>query len=358
MAASAAMQAGSSIYGAKKAEDAGEVDTNELFRPFVNPYADPAYNASLTGILSMLGAPDTTSTIQASPFQQVLNQMNVSGGLREEDARDVRGAMAVAQAITQQMAAQGVTDPGVVWNAIESNVRGGFGDNGSRIVNQMISAIGAGGFSGPADLVQRQMAFAQQASDYQSQLDAIRPTVQAGRMAALENIARLMQDFPSYTKGDIDAASQTERQRMRESVLQAANVGGFNPAAGLAEVERDPNPILNAVALLSGANSIGVNSLAALNAGLLDPIQAATSLSNVGLSASLQQMSTAAQQAAQMYGQNQNAGALGTGITNAGNQLGSGLQTLAFMDMFNQAKTQPAAKPTPTSQYAVGGRAG
>lgn len=351
---------GNLLGGLLSSGDEGGIDINEMYRNLFNYQADPSYNAAQTQILAMLGQPDTTSTIQASPWAQVANTANSQGLFKEEDARDVRQAIAVAEAITAQMAAQGVTDPNQVWAAIDSRIRNDYGRNGNRVVNQLITAIGSGGFGGPQDLVGRQMSYAKQAAELQSQLDKVRPTVTAGRVAAMEQIIRILQDFPAYTKSDIERLSEVERQRSREGVLQAANVGGFNPAAGLSEIERDPNPIARAVSLLSGAQGLGTNALAALNSSLLDPVQAAQAQAQIGLNAALGSMSTAAQQAMTYAGlnaqsANQNSGALGSGVAAGLGGLGQGLSSLAMLDLLKGIGGQPGTGQNQSNNNNNGG---
>lgn len=324
--------------------DSGQLDLNELYRNLFNYQADPNYNASTTQILAMLGAPDTTSTTQATPFAQVMNTLNSQGLFREEDARDVRQAATVAQTVINQYTGNGVTDPNVIWDAIANNLRSAYGGNGERVLNQLITAIGSSGFTSPQDLVTRQQGYQKQAAELQSQLDSVRGDVQKGRVSALQNISRILQDFPAYTKSDIERLSEVERGRSRDAVLQAANVGGFNPAGGLSEVERDPNPIARAVALLGGAQNLATNSLSTLNASLLDPIQASQAQAQIGLNAALGSMSTAAQQALAYAGlqaqNNQNSGALGSGVAAGLGGLGSSLSLLALKDMFGDDKEE------------------
>jgi hypothetical protein len=172
--------------------------------------------------------------------------------------------------------------------------------------------------------------------------------------------------LPGISEADILRKSEAERQRNREAIMHAANVGGFNPAAGLAEVERDPNPLANAIALMQAVQGLGVTDLNAIIAGneaargnfdslyksIYGPIESLNQTAGTALNAATGNASIAAQQAATAASLSESRGvSAGNGIAGAGQSLGSGLQSLAFLDALNQ-KQPTTATPASTSPYA------
>lgn len=325
------------------------VDPNEFPMTSVNAYSDPLLAALYGDLLAQLGQANPQSATVAGPVQQILAGLNGAGRLPEEDAGDVRGALAMVDNVIK---ANPDANPAELAAYIDDTMRAQFGKNGWRVFYDYAHYLNQAGYGSTADLVAKSQKYNVDAADTAARLEALRPTTLAGREAAIKNIAQIQQDYPLYTKSEIRNVADIERQRSKEAVLQAANVGGFNPAAGIAEVERDPQPYSRALSLLGAEQTLSNNALSALAASLLDPQKMALASSQLALGTAVNNASLAAQQAASVYGRtNQNtAGSdIGTGFAAGIGSLGGGLQSLALMDLFKQAGEQPGTGSGPAA---------
>ena len=367
----AAISAGSSIYAGQQASK-GSGGKNLPAAGF-DPYNDPLLNASQILTLQALGMPIDAVLNAASPLQQLQNSLSAPNAGTADRKR-------------LQQTTQGVA---FLSNAISSI------ENGSKTVDQAISdltqfgyypsltqAAGLAGNQSIKDLINSELNYRTQTKTLKAQAAALAPTVQAGRTGASTEYANLQANtipgldqlinayqLPQVREQDILAASEAERSRMREKILQSANVGGFNPAAGLAEAERDPNPLANAIQLLNAKQGLGINELTALlnkskNASMsldslyksiFDPIGVSNQTASIGIGGATQNASIAANQASTAASLAANAAnAKGTAVAGAGNTLGNAIGAYPlFADYLKNSalrnQTQPAANPAASS---------
>lgn len=356
-----AIGAGASIYGSSQASKGG----NGKNLP-VAGYAqnnDPVLNASQILTLQALGMPVESLLNRASPIMQLQNSLSAPNA----GTADKRRAQKTTQAVTFLGPLIGSLEAGTktMEQVISDLNQWGYW-------HVLVQAAGLSGYGSVEDLINKELAFRKQMKVIAD--PALQQQIQAGRAGAQGEFANLQANIipgldaqianyqlPPVTEQNILDASNAERQRMQERILQAANVGGFNPSAGLAEVQRDPNPIANAIALLTGKQALGINdlnaligknqssatSLDALYKSIFGPIGTANETASIGLNAANAQASVAAQQASTIAGLQQNANnAKGTGTAAAGSDISSGLNTLAALLSYNATKdNQPGVKP-------------
>jgi hypothetical protein len=330
----------------------------------MDPNNDPILNASQILTLAALGMPIDSVLGGASPIQQLQNALSAPNAGTADRRRMQKTTQAVAfLGPLLGSLEHGSKDMAAVMADIEA-----FG-----YYPALYQAAGLAGYSSIEDLINKELAYRQQSKTIKAQADALAPIIQAGRAGAQTEFANLQANtipglnelinayqLPGVSEQDILQASEVERQRQREKILQAANVGGFNPAAGLAEAERDTNPLANAISLLSGKQALGINelnallgksnnatqSLDALYKSIFGPIGVSNETASIGLNAATGNASIAAQQAATVAGlQQSSAAAKGTGTAAAGNQISSGLQTLAFLDAYKSEQPGTSSKP-------------
>jgi hypothetical protein len=352
--------AGSSIYGATQAGKGS--NPNQMAAAGFDPYNDPVYNASQILTMMALGMPVDSLLMGASPMQQLQNAASApnAGTTSRRKSQRTTQAVSFAGPLIGSLEA-GTKTMDQVMSDIEQ-----FG-----YYPALYQAAGLAGFSSIEDMLTKELDYRKKMKTLGSQANALAPIVQKGRFLGQKEIANLqgtlipeydaaIHDYqlPQITDKSIDAASEVERARQRESILQAANVGGFNPSAGLAEAERDTTPLANAIALLTGKQNLGINNLRALidkntsaqnsldslYKSIFGPIETANQTSAVGFNAATQNASIAGQQAIESAKlQSEAAQAKGTGTVLAGNALNSGLQSYLGWKYLD-SQTQPAAK--------------
>lgn len=313
----------------------------------VNANANPLYSATLLDLLNQLGAPSAGVERQSSPIEVAQQAYLATPGIKNEHVGRLNTVLA---ALNGEIAGAQDASPETV-AGIVNRINSAFPAVNKGAGLQLGSLLTAGGYGSLADLINEQLKWQKQSQAATAQRDALAPTVAKGRQDAAAEIARLQSNFPSYTQADINTISEAERQKARDAVLQQANVGGFNPAAGLAEVERDPNPLARAIALLTGEQGLATNSLAALQTSLLDPTKASTALASLGLNTAINNSSLAAQQANIMAGAQaqtnaNNATTKSNSIFGALDSLGNGLSSVALFDLLGKGDKQPGTSST------------
>ena len=354
--------AGSAILGGTQASKGGSYKGQPAAG--YDPANDPVLNASQILTLQALGMPVDALIQAASPIQQLQNAISAPNAGTADRKR-------------LQKTTQAVSFLGPLIGSLEA---------GSKTMDQVMAdinswgyypalyqAAGLAGFSSIEDLIGKELSYRKQAVSIKAQGDALAPIIQQGRAGAQRGLADLQSNIipgltsqimdyklPGISEEEILAASNAERDRMIERVLQAANVGGFNPAAGLAEVNRDINPLANAIQLLQAKQNLGINELTALlNKGntatqsldslyksIFGPIGVANETAQVGLTAATQNASTAANQAiaAQQAQQNANQNK-GSGYAGAGQTLGNTLATAPLLyEYFRDNQKQPGTQ--------------
>jgi hypothetical protein len=367
MVAASALSAGSSIMGSRTAAKAAQTKNTPVAG--IDPYRDPSLNAAQ--ILGMLaaGLPIDSVVSRASPLMQLQNALSQPNAGTADNRRAQKTSQAVAFLANEIGALEfGSKDMNQVMDAVN---RFGY-------FPALTQAAGLSGYMSIQDLIAQEINFRKSANQLKSLSMQTAPAITKGRTDAQLGVAELQGLLPQLTQritdyklpgiseADILRKSEAERQRNREAIMHAANVGGFNPAAGLAEVERDPNPLANAIALMQAVQGLGVTDLNAIIAGneaargnfdslyksIYGPIESLNQTAGTALNAATGNASIAAQQAATAASLSESRGvSAGNGIAGAGQSLGSGLQSLAFLDALNQ-KQPTTATPASTSPYA------
>lgn len=361
------LSAGGSIGGSAIASKGGGVGQRQLKETPAagfNAFADPLANSLVMSLLQGLGQPTSLLADRSSPLAQLqnaassgsiglVNQNNMAqlntglqiiqgimagelpspqktGGRRTyEDKRDARGNL-VPAVLPEDFDPRTASD-----EEIEAQIRRFLPGESRAMLEAAASSMGMSGIS---DLIKRERQFNRQVAETQPTLDQISKNQLEARSLGSQQFLDVLRDFPRGTQDDINRISQVERDRSREALLQQANVAGVNPAAGLAELERDPGPIARAVALLGGQQSLALNQLGAANQALFGPVELAIGGSSPLLAAAQGQGSLAAQQAstiAQFGTANANPNTLGTGVAAGLGGLGNTLSMLGIMGSLN-----------------------
>lgn len=389
--AAAAVSAAGSIAGGKMASKnkggGKSINTAQLPMVSYNPAANPASNASTLGILQLLGQPTAGIAAQASPFAQVGNIANQSGALTREEASATAGALQAAQTFANDPR---YSDPNVAYKALQ-DLLATWGPWGQTALVGFNKAVAAAGLS-PTDLFKNQVDYNAQQKDIQAQAAALAPTIQSGITGAETNIAGLqsapslyqsyldqLNSMPTYTAADINRYADIERKRATDAALQAANVGGYNPAQSIAYLNESTQPTANAIAILQGIQGLGTQNLkniaagtslrqqdlASLLASITAPLELGTNQGAATSQAAYQSGSIASQQIAALLGgqtaqaqlQNDANISQGNGITGALSQLAGGANTALLLQMLTQKQpgTSSIGGNSAGSAYSSGG---
>jgi len=356
---SAVIGAGSNYLAGQQASASGS-PKNQPAAGY-DPSNDPVLNASQILTLSALGMPIDSLIQAASPIQQLQNALsapNAGTADRKRVQKTTQGVAFLSNLISSIEDGQKTVD-----QAIEEVTQFGY-------YPALTQAAGLAGNQSIKDLINKEISFRGQMKTISQQAAQLAPIIQKGRAGAQIGLADLQSNIipglttqimdyklPGISEEEILAASKAERDRMRERVLQAANVGGFNPAAGISEVERDTNPLANAINLLQAKQNLGINELASLVSkgnvatqsldslykSIFGPLGVANETASVGLTAATQNASTAANQAiaAQQIQQNANQNR-GTATAAAGQTIGNTLATAPLVyNYLRDNQTQP-----------------
>ncbi len=381
-----ALSGGGSLLGGSQAGQAGNVHDQPLSG--FTPNADPLLQAlQAMGLLSQ-GAPTQDFLSRGGPLSQLTNTIQQSGK-KGRDLRLVNEGIAIIRALEKR-----ARDSGVPADQIASVVADEFrrltfgtkeevertGDKQAdreairaaededarfreeigdligvrnlshfgRTARDFAQIIGTQGYGNLEELLQAEQDFQAQAAPLVERLNALSGQVFGGREAAQQAIARLQGDFPAPTASDLRGVIGQEEEALlaalnlnmgdeRQALLEAANTGGFNPAAGLGRIgERGlvmrrqiPNDAISrAVALLAGQQGLSAGALSALqgSVGLQD--QTSLAAAGVGNQANLSAAQLAAQQAQAFanlatQAQLQKAGFTQQGFSDFGNAFGS-----------------------------------
>ena len=359
------LSAGGSIGGAAIASKGGGVTQRGLKdtpASGFNASSDPIQSALLMSLLQGLGQPTNLLADRSSPISQLQNAASSGtiGLVNQNNMAQLNSGMQIIQGILSgrlpapqksggrlviERGPDGLQrlaelpegfDPQTASNEeIEAQIRR-FMPRESLLMLEAVAA--SQGMAGITELISRERQFQTQVAQLQPTLDRISQNQLQSRELGSQQILDVLRDFPRGTQDDINRISQVERDRMREALLQQANVAGVNPSAGLAELERDPNPIARAVALLGGGQQLALNQLGAANQALFGPVELAIAGSSPLLAAAQGQGSLAAQQAntiAQFGAANKNPNTLGTGVAAGLGQLGNSLSMLGMMQALN-----------------------
>lgn len=333
-----------------------QISASDILASGFNPQADPLQNAVTIQNLINLGFPIQSVVGAASPLSQLQNAVGTGTlGFNERDEARLSNALRRAAPALEEAVREGLTPAEADKRVRDAVFEGGAGQGDKRL-NVFLRALTGTGFKTIGELFQAESGFRQSIGQFEqlAQQQADRALtdeggILAGQAAARERIARLQQDFPTATQEQISALEEQFRGQARERLLESANVGGFNPAAGLSRLESDPNALASALSLLGGQGQIAAQGIGALQQSLLSPLQAAQAGAATGLQAQLGGAQLAADQAralAQLSAQTNQAQAqaLGGGLAGGIGALGSGLQTLGLLQSFGPGAGGPGAQ--------------
>lgn len=336
--------------------------TSNILASGFNPQADPLQNAVTIQNLINLGFPIDAVVGNASPLSQLQNAVGTGTlGFTERDEARLSNALRRAAPALEEAIERGLS-PEEADRFIEAAVfEGGAGDGDKRL-NIFKRALSGTGTKTIGGLFEAENNFrtaisnvSQQAGSPEAQ--AAQAQTLAGQQAARQRIAQIQQDFPEVTQAQIGQIEEQFRSQARERLLEQANVGNFNPAAGLSRLEADPNALASAITLLGGQGQIANQAIGALQGSLLSPLQAAQAGAATGLNAQLGAGQLASDQAQALanlsaqtnIAQNQ---AVGGGVAGGLGALGSGIQTLGLL---NAAGAAPGVGGSAALGGALGG---
>lgn len=320
-----------------------------------------ANQVATLALLSRLGyAPETEELLlQSSPVQQSLNRRFATPVSREtrrrlldvsqwatdtlisaRDAGDNRGWSDVLFATTRGTLtepAKGLTFGGKSHAALERLAQdGGFRDVGEMLESEIAYRR----------KIPQLMAQQKQSADQQRQLQELATGEQISALQAMGSV------------GDVATHRDSERARLlrdldlqQQSVLAAANAGGFNPSGGLEALSRarsdaDIEALNRAIAMATGQTAIATQR--ASTAKSLDP-----TLIALGLAPNLSGQTTTSSSSSG------GSAGFGQGVQSAG-IIGAG-GILEAIDMYNRRKQAPATSyystPAESAQYEADQRA-
>lgn len=310
---------------------------------------DPLLAGLSEEALLALAQPESELVARASPFQQALD-ISARSTLFE------RGFIPRLQEWISRLNAeidrrvQAGEDPQAPGfpNAVARTLEDRFGTFDFDVVTRMATLAG---FRNTQEFIRTEIGFRQQAGQVSEALDPLRRELLEGRIAAFRTLADVAEGTGFET---LQEQARGEVERQRQAILQAANVGGFNPARALLELEGEGE-------LRATERALQVlGSRAALAQGLLQPAQQfglqTSQLRQTGALTSAQIASQQAQAIAALSAQNQalQSQALGAGVSGAASALGGTASTLGLFDLLKQLEAGGPA----TGAGAAGGGGG
>lgn len=291
LAGGAVLGAGGSLLAGEQGQSDFQVGNTPLAGA-PDPRSDPIQSSLRNEALLSLGrAPDRGVLLQSSPSSRLLSNARQGVGtadLRRDDLSLIGvGVNALQRAVDESIRSGNPSVEDVENRLFDILPR----ESGAH--HRLIQLASDAGFaqSGPSkvqNLIEEELAFRSQVPERLAELQALAPDVRAGRAAARRGIADLQRDFPVVTRDEIEERIQSARdarlaelnlseERARDEILQAANVGRFNPAGALGrlserrvleEEQATDESIGRALQLLSGEVGLGQTSLGTLQSSL------------------------------------------------------------------------------------------
>jgi hypothetical protein len=357
--ASGALTGGGNYLGAKQAASAQPQTKNLPASVAYDPTRDAVLSAiSAEGLLS-LGYPIDGVLRQSSPLAALQNSLSANAaGMRQQDLTALQRAMVQIGAVIDQGYEAGLSPDQIAANLsqyswTQTDGRGRLKQQPGRDVRAINFALAAGGYGSIQDLVAAEVQFRQQMEPLVARSRELQGVVQAGRDAALRGVSQLQQDFPITTESEIKRVTGDVRGRLvrdiTEDVLQAANVGRFNPAAALGRgLENvDLNALNVAINLLGGRQQLGERGLTALQESLAQPTRTAQGTSQIRTGGAVSASQIAADQARALAGigaqsDSDAANLRGTATSGLFGGIGQGLSDFALL----RALGGPASRRT------------
>jgi hypothetical protein len=145
----------------------------------------------------------------------------------------------------------------------------------------------------PEELLRQEIAHREQRQQYEEEVVPVAERIRQQRLSAMERLGGLPEQMPGLA--DIDSLKAMEMARFEreladaeKSMLMRANVGGYNPAGGLAQIaeareDADLTALQRAIALVGGQQGI-LGQQAGILGSVINPGQAAsTNLAGIRL---------------------------------------------------------------------------
>jgi hypothetical protein len=283
--------------------DGGGVQIKNTPGVAFDPSGDPLLGALQQDALIQLGQFSGAAGNQSRPLQTVINETatGAAGDLRRQDLTFLNVALSRIQNAVDGTIATG----GSVADATRA-AQAEFDGLPVQFSNPLVQAITAAGTNLSA-LVIDDFNFQKRAKEQAPAQQAASDAAAAGRLDAIRSISQLHSDFPLATEENLAQFEAAEKARQalqfdraREQLLETANIGGFNPGAGIAELNRDQaaadlDAIIRAITIQGGRQGLAEQGIGALQ-GSLNPA-GAQGTAGLGLGASTSAAQLAANQA-------------------------------------------------------------
>ena len=160
------------------------------------------------------------------------------------------------------------------------------------------AAAKAMGYSGTSELNSAQAEWEREQGAWASAMEPTRRLIQQGRAGGYENLAAILQDFPTPTRAGIEAErgihedalyAEIARDRQLEdaAIMEAANAYGMNPAGPVGQLaerttlmreQARADAITRALEIITGQVNAAGGAVSGLQAGLLPAVEASLAL--------------------------------------------------------------------------------
>ena len=337
---------GSGLAGIFGQQD--DINVDDLQAAGFNASNDPVVAALQAEALLGLGIPPERILEQGSPLNRVRNSLGSTlGSQRGFDQNDIGRFNAALGEINRRL--DRALAEGLSLNEAVDRASAGVPAQLKGTLNELALS---GGFRSAEDMIRAEINF--RANFNPERLRTIAADVAEGRQSALGTIAAIQQDFPVATASGIQRLENLERIRQanefrqaEERILERAQAGGFNPARGLAELEKqrvstDLDAVSRARQILGADIGLASSGIAGLQGSLQQATSNAQAIAGLTVPAGLQNASLASQQAialAQLQTARDqfNAATTANAISGGANALGAGVSTIGALNFLANA---------------------